>query len=172
MYRLVGVLLASALLALSHTSYANTGSVTFTNMAQHYGSPKINLDLSRELILMSALLSGNTDPELQAILRKLDLVKIRVYDTLGRPEHAMQSIESQTEGLTKENWFRVINRDEEGDITRVFTRSKDQLIEGVVVMKLERGEGSGELAFVNIVGQMDPSEIKRVAENLNFNFGL
>ncbi len=165
-------LFTTFLLMFCAKTFGSEGTVTFDNLQPNYGSPKVNLNLNKDLILMAALISGNNDPELVEILNKLEAVKIRVYNTQGNINHALKSIESQTAQLSEANWHTVINRDEEEKLTRIFTHSNNQLIEGVVVMKLEKTPSEGELAFINIVGEIDPSQVQKVAQSLNLNMGI
>lgn len=151
---------------------SNEGAVDIDNLGMRYGSPKVNLNLNTELIMMAALLKGNRDPELTDVLSKLELVKIRVYDTKGENTDARNVIDKQSKALAERKWHAVIDREQEGKLTRVFTRSKDQLLAGILVMTLEDAAHESELSFVNIIGEISPSQVRKVAETLNFGLGL
>ena len=53
---------------------------------------------------------------------------------------------------------------------RIFSKSTNDVIDGVVVMVVSpEEEQGGEAVFVNIVGEIDPNKIAKVTDSLDIN---
>ena len=60
-----------------------------------------------------------------------------------------------------------MNDNEENQKVRIFSKSTDQVIDGVVVMVVAPEKDGGEAVFINIVGEIDPTNIAKVTNKIN-----
>ena len=63
----------------------------------------------------------------------------------------------------------TVNDNEDDQKVRVFSKSTDNVIDGVVVMVVSPEKEGGEAVFINIVGEIDPEKIGKVAETLDID---
>lgn len=166
-----GLCLASSFSAM--TSVASPqGHIDFDDLSNVYGEPKVEINLGATLIGMVSAFSAQEDPEVAALLKKLEFVKVRVYSlNKGTAKHAFETVESVTKALRKDRWEPIVSVNEEGEKVRIFTKLTDGIIDGLVVMAVSSGEG-GEAVFINIVGEIDPAQVSKVTESLNVDVGL
>ncbi|MFT6045747.1 MAG: hypothetical protein ACI9WC_001448, partial [Arenicella sp.] len=52
---------------------------------------------------------------------------------------------------------------------RIFSKSTNDVIEGIVVMVVSPEKEAGEAVFINIVGEIDPNKIAKITETLNID---
>ncbi|WP_019531598.1 DUF4252 domain-containing protein [Dasania marina] len=169
--RLSCLALCSALLfsnvALSQAPAA--GYMDFTQLSQHYGNAKVEVNLNKALIGMASMLAQQQDAELAILLNKLEQVNARVYSLNNNYDKANDMLNQVTDSVQKQQWQNVVTINENKDRVRVFTRSENDKIAGVVVMAISSTVPGGEAYFVNIVGEIDPANVSRVIQSLNIN---
>lgn len=158
-------------IASMQTFASQAGHVDFEDLSNFYGEPKVEINLSKGLISMVSAFSQKEDPELADLLGKLEFVKVRVYKLLdSNTDKAFQSVDSITALLRKNEWAPIVSVNEENEKVRIFTKLTDEIVDGLVVMAVD-GRG-GEAVFINIVGEIDPSQVSAVTESLNMNLDL
>ncbi len=167
------LLLTLITLALSTAAHAIAkGQIDFADLSAHYGEPKVEINLSSGLMKMIGSFADAEDPEIGNTLSKLEFIKVRVYNLNGELEKANSTVDRVSKELRTDRWETLVtvNDNEENQKVRVFSKSTDNVIDGVVVMVVspEESEG-GEAVFINIVGEIDPEKIGKVAESLDIN---
>lgn len=159
-------------LLLSTPSYAIAkGQIDFADLSSHYGEPKVEINLSASLIRIVGSLADSEDPEIGNILSKLESIKVRVYNLNGKLKKANSTIDRVSNELKKKKWETLVtvNNNEENQKVRVFSKSTSNVIDGVVVMVVSPEKEGGEAVFINIVGQIDPEQIGKVANTLDID---
>jgi hypothetical protein len=159
-------------LLLSTPSYAIAkGQIDFADLSSHYGEPKVEINLSASLIRIVGSFADSEDPEIGNILSKLESIKVRVYNLNGKLEKANSTIDRVSSELKKKKWETLVtvNNNEENQKVRVFSKSTSSVIDGVVVMVVSPEKEGGEAVFINIVGQIDPEQIGKVANTLDID---
>jgi len=156
---------------LSSTAYAvPAGHIDFEKLSKHYGDARVEVNLSKNLIGMVSSLAHEEDPEAAEILSKLEFVKVRIYDLNGDIETATKTITEVTKVIKKDNWENIITVNEDDEKVRIFSKTTDNKIEGIIVMIVTSDtEKGGEAVFINIVGEIDPAKIAKVTQSLNIN---
>jgi hypothetical protein len=136
-----------------------------------------------EVILQGALLDiarealRSEEPELAAILDKIELVRVNVFPL---DEEQSKSVSEKTRELAsqleKKGWEVTVRVKEKDEDVYVYTKpGKKNDIEGVVVMVVERRGGrlsewsENEFTFVNIVGNIDPADIGRLGRHMSID---
>jgi len=168
------LLLILCVLALLITtpSYATAqGQIDFADLSAHYGEPEVEINLTAGLMKLVASFTDDEDPEVGEILSKLESIKVRVYDLNGEVEKASSTIDRVSGELKADNWETLvtINDNEDDQKVRIFSKSTSNVIDGVVVMVVSPDKEGGEAIFINIVGEIDPQKIGKVAESLDID---
>ena len=163
-------------LTISLSSFASpAGHIDFADLSQVYGEPKVEVNLNATLIGMVSSLSKKEDPEVSALLSKIEYIKVRVYNLSGDASKALETVTRVTKDIRGDNWQPIVSINEKDQQVRVFTKITDDIIDGLVVMivdtQQEDGGDQGEAVFINVVGEIDPSQISRVTDSLNIDMG-
>ncbi|MCR8922273.1 DUF4252 domain-containing protein [Dasania sp. GY-MA-18] len=168
--RLYYLVLCSLLLANPALSQnATAGYMDFTQLSQHYGNAKLEVNLNKALIGMASMLAQQQDAELAILLNKLEQVNARVYSLNNNYDNANDLLKQVSDSVQKQQWQNVVSINENKDKVRIFTRSENNKIAGLVVMAISSHIPGGEAYFVNIVGEIDPANVSRVIQSLNIN---
>ena len=159
-------------LLFTASAYANSnGQIDFDDLSFYYGEPKVEINLSASLMNMVGSFSKSDDPELAEILSNLEFIKVRVYNLNGKVDKANAAIDSVSKQLRAEKWETLVtvNDNEENQKVRIFSRSTNNVIDGIVVMVVSPQKEAGEAVFINIVGQIDPNKIAKITDNLDID---
>ncbi len=151
-------------------NYANAkGQIDFADLSEHYGEPKVEINLSSGLMKLVGGFAKSEDPEVANILSGLESIKVRVYNLNGELEKASSTVDRVSSELRADKWETLVtvNNNEENQKVRIFSKSTSDVIDGVVVMVVSPEKDAGEAVFINIVGEIDPEKISKVAETLN-----
>jgi len=164
----------SALLLTSQAYALEKGQIDFADLSSHYGEPKVEINLSASLMKIIGSFADAEDPEVGNILSNLESIKVRVYNLNGKLEKANSTIDRVSGELRSDKWDTLVtvNDNEDNQKVRIFSKSTEDVIDGVVVMVVspesEDSEG-GEAVFINIVGAIDPENIGKVAKSLDID---
>lgn len=168
--RLLSLSFLSLLLSAQSHAIAQ-GQIDFADLSSHYGEPKVEINLSAGLMKIVGSFADSEDPEIGNILSNLESIKVRVYDLNGELEKANSTVERVSRDLKTDDWETLVtvNNNEENQKVRIFSKSTRDVIDGVVVMVVSPEKEGGEAVFINIVGEIDPEKIGKVAESLDIN---
>ena len=158
-----------SLLLTTHTHALAQGQIDFAKLASHYGEPKVEVNLSASLMKIISSFADDEDPEAANILSKLESIKVRVYGLNGELETANSVVDKVSKDLKIDDWETLVtvNDNQEKQKVRIFSKSTNDVIDGVVVMVVSPENEGGEAVFINIVGEIDPEKIGKVAESLD-----
>ncbi|MFT4636614.1 MAG: hypothetical protein ACI9OI_002417 [Chitinophagales bacterium] len=147
----------------------NAGQIDFADLSSHYGEPKVEINLSSGLMKMVGSFAKSEDPDVAKILSNLEFIKVRVYDLKGNVDKATATIDSVSKKLRAEQWKTLVtvNNNEKNQKVRIFSKSTNDVIDGIVVMVVSPQKEAGEAVFINIVGEIDPNKIAKIAGTLN-----
>ena len=159
-------------LLLTAPAYANAnGQIDFADLSSFYGEPKVEINLSASLMSMIGSFAKNDDPEVAEILSNLEFIKVRVYNLNGKVEKASTTIDTVSTKLRAENWETLVtvNDNEQNQKVRIFSKTTNNVIDGIVVMVVSPQKEAGEAVFINIVGEIDPNKIAKITDNLDID---
>ncbi len=161
----ITMLLASPAFAIAQ------GQIDFADLSSHYGEPKVEINLSASLMKMIGNFADEDEPEVANMLSSLESIKVRVYNLNGELEKANSTVDRVSSQLKTDNWETLVtvNDNEENQKVRIFSKSTNDVIDGVVVMVVSPEKDAGEAVFINIVGEIDPSNIGKVTESLDID---
>ena len=147
------------------------GQIDFADLSPHYGEPKVEINLSQSLMRIIGSFANQEDPEVGDILSKLESIKVRVYNLNGKLDKANATVDRVSKKLRSDKWETLVtvNDNEENQKVRIFSKSTNDVIDGVVVMVVSPEKEGGEAVFINIVGEIDPEKVGKVAESLDID---
>lgn len=147
------------------------GEIDFADLSSYYGEPKVEINLNQSLMKIVGSFANHEDPEIGDILANLEEIKVRVYNLNGKLDKANFTVDQVSKKLRADQWDTLVtvNNNEENQKVRVFSKSTNEVIDGVVVMVVSPEEDGGEAVFINIVGEIDPAKVGKVAETLDIN---
>ncbi len=150
---------------------SNKGQIDFADLSDYYGEPKIEINLSASLMSMVGSFAKSEDPEVAEILSNLEFIKVRVYDLNGKAEKANSTIDRVSKKLRAEKWETLVtvNNNEDNQKVRIFSKTTNNIIDGIVVMVVSPEKEGGEAVFINVVGEIDPNKIAKITDNLNID---
>ncbi|MCH2190873.1 MAG: DUF4252 domain-containing protein [Gammaproteobacteria bacterium] len=160
-----------AILLNSPVFAVEKGKIDFADLSAHYGEPKVEINLNQSLMKIVGSFANHEDPEIGDILANLVEIKVRVYNLNGKLDKANSTVDQISKKLRSDKWQTLVtvNNNEENQKVRVFSKSTNEVIDGVVVMVVSPEEEGGEAVFINIVGEIDPAKVGKVAETLDID---
>lgn len=92
------------------------------------------------------------DPETQALLRSLDGVRIRTYETHGDTERIAQNLMHMGSKLDNDGWQPVLLVKEEGELVQMYAKTSGSGIQGLTIVSAD----GDEVVVVNVMGDIQP----------------
>lgn len=146
------------------------GYVDVETMSSWFNSePTVEVNIKGALLNLIAEASRFEDPDLAAMLHRLKAIQVRAY-TLDQSDfrNASSGLRELGKSLERTGWETVVRAREDDEHVEMYLRSNGNRIAGMVVLALDQADG--EAVMVNIVGEIDPSEIGRIGRR--FNLGI
>ena len=142
------------------------GFVDFGEMNSIYGEPKVNISIGGTLLNFVGAMARNEDPEVAAIFNKLKGVRVSVYSTeeVGA-EAAFSQVADVKDWLTSSNWDPIVQVNEDDEQVQIFMNLEGEKMNGLTLMVVN----DEEAIFINVIGQLDPSELSQVMDNFDID---
>ncbi len=93
------------------------------------------------------------EPEIQAMLRGLDGVRVRIYEIDGDGLRVAGRIEGMSARLQAEGWEPVALIREEGEQTHMLMKIRNGEIKGLTLVA---SDGHSEAVVINLMGDLEP----------------
>lgn len=127
---------------------------------------KIEVNVSGALLGLIQGATQNEEPELSSMLGRLKGLYVRGYSVEpGEVRSIADRTGALARSLSSRGWETVVRVREDDERIDVYLRTVQDRIAGLVVMVV----GEDETMFVNIVGEIDPSELGRLGSRFNLN---
>jgi hypothetical protein len=128
--------------------------------------PTVRIHLKGAMLKMAAGFGHRHLPEASEAMDALKLIHVETYEARGDSRekwaNAKESIDKE---LQKRNWDTVIQVDEEDESVSVSALlGADGKIKGLMVVSMKWAD---ELTFVNIVGDLEPSQLNSLNHSLD-----
>jgi hypothetical protein len=162
-------LLLSGLLAMGAAAQSTSleqmpGYVDFASLDAIYGEPRVMINIGGPLMqLLSAAAQSSDDPEVAAMMRDLEGIRINVYDTGGNTAPALEQMSQARQALQASDWQPFVQVKEQGEDVQMFTKIAGDKMQGMAIMVVN----AEEAVFLNILGEIDPAHVGRVVEQLD-----
>ena len=124
------------------------------------------LSIGPTLIRIAARAVDDDEPELAAMLRDLDGVRIRIYEIDGNPQRVANRIMNMSMHLREDGWQNVLLIQEEGEQTHMLMRSRGERIDGLTLIT---SDGDQEAVVINLMGHLDPHSFGEVMAALDID---
>lgn len=138
------------------------GYVEFADLSAAYGEPKVQIDLGEKLLRFVGKM--DQDKEAAEIFNKLKAVRVEVYNVNQNTGPAIAVVDKVTAELRSRSWEPVVIVTEGKERVRIFVKLNDKVIDGLVLMAVGDKD---EAVFINIIGEIDPSQVAKVTKALN-----
>lgn len=167
-------LVAALVLAMAALSPAQAqdvsreaGYVDLSSIERSFASPpKVEVNVRGSLLRLVVEASRREDPGLADVLSRLKAVQVRSWDVeMSQRADIERHAETFTQRLSRGGWETVVRVREVGQNVGVFLRESGDLISGLTIVVVEDGEAT----FVNIVGDIDPSEVGMIGQRFNID---
>lgn len=159
---------AAAVLLLSNAARAADpndapGFVDFGDLETLTGNPaRVEVDLGGPMIRFLAAASREAEPDLAEMMSKLKSVRVSVFDLAPGSEEATHlKVQSLAADLEARDWERAVVVREEGEtIIHMYMKFDGDDVVGLTFMAVDDDD---EAIFINIVGEVDPEKLGRLA---------
>ena len=138
------------------------GYVDFAELSQEYGEPRVMINIGGSLLKLVGSMKHD-DPVAEEALRNLESVRVHVYSTAGNTMPAAARMEQASDKLATLDWEQIVRVREPDELVNVYVKHSGNSIQGLVVMAVD----SEEAVFVNILGDIDPSQLNQVVSRID-----
>lgn len=147
------------------------GYVDFGNLTELFGEePKVEVMLGGPLVTFLAEASRQEDPELAKMLEGLTAISVNVYELgEGDREAARERVSTLARRLGDEQWQRTVKVTEGDSRVHMFMKTDGDQIAGLALMVLG---GDTEAVFINVVGDVDPAALGKLAGKFGVSANL
>jgi hypothetical protein len=163
----LGAALALPALAQEDALKAFPGYVDFGELNSIFGEPTVQISIGESLLGLVGALSAQEDPEAAELFRKLNGVRVNVFETAGMAAGAVDLVKDISAKLSTQGWESVVTVNSADEQVRVFMKINGETVDGITVMAVE----DTEAVFVNVIGNINPAELERVMDNFDVKIG-
>ncbi len=144
------------------------GYVDLDAMEAWFGEePFLFVSVKGVLLNLVAEASSIEDPDLADLLRKLKAVQVRGYKNDGVDLKAIRGRASAfTRDLERKGWEAAVRVRDKGEQVELLMRSDGEAIAGLMIVVAKDDD---EMVFVNIVGDIEPSQIARLGRKFDID---
>ena len=139
------------------------GYVDFGELNSIFGEPTVQISVGSSLLGLVGALSAEEDPEAAELFRKLNGVRVNVFETESMADGAIDLVRDISTRLNSAGWESVVTVNSADEQVRVFMKINEATVDGITVMAVEENEA----VFVNVIGNINPAELERVMKNFD-----
>ena len=139
------------------------GYVDFGALTAMYGEPMVEIAVGQTLLNMVSAFAASEDPEAAQLFKRLQGVRIQVFEIAALPEGALDHVNAVAASLSKSGWEPVVKVSSPDEQVRIFMKINGDRFEGITVMAVDEQEA----AFINVIGNLDPAELEKVMDNFD-----
>ena len=160
--------LSLATLTAARAAEAEGGYIDIGQLVPSANGEFVEVNLSPGLLKFAAKMAAIEDPAAAELLGNIKRVRVNVVglDASNRTGN-VEKIESIRRQLEGQGWMQVVTVREKqgGDNVDIHIKHRgDDAIEGLVITVID---GKGEAVFVNIVGDIHPEQLAKLASRLH-----
>ena len=143
------------------------GYVDFGELSQVFGEPSVQISVGESLLGLVSSLSASEDPEAAELFKRLNGVRVNVFETESMADGAIDLVKDVAGNLSDQGWEPVVTVNSQDEQVRIFMKILDGNVQGITVMAVEENEA----VFVNVIGSINPEELGKVMDNFDIEFG-
>jgi hypothetical protein len=171
------MLIASNAYAQEKTDYSKyPGYVDFGNISKYMTGDNVKeVNLDANLLNMLSKMGGEKDTSFKSVVSGLKLIKVNSFGVNASNENEVKDvIASVDKSLMSKNWERIVKVKENGEYTNVYVlpSSDYENFLGLCVTSIDakkkKDKVGAEATFVNIVGNINMSQLGKLGDKFNF----
>ena len=139
------------------------GYVDFGSLTALYGEPSVEIAVGKSLLSMVSAFAASEDPEAAGLFKRLQGVRVQVFETAELPEGALEQVNAVASKLSGSGWEPVVKVSSKDEQVRIFMKINGEMVEGITVMAVDEQEA----AFINVIGNLNPAELEKVMDNFD-----
>ncbi|HVU18976.1 MAG TPA: DUF4252 domain-containing protein [Candidatus Didemnitutus sp.] len=164
----LGAVAALALAGVVRAADVEPGFVDIGKLAPSSGGKFVEVNLSPSMLKFAARLVAIDEPDTASLIGNLKRIRVNVVglDDSNRAG-AIEKIENVRKSLEAQGWSQMVSvrENEGGDNVDIHVKQHgDDSIDGLVITVIDH---KGEAVFVNIVGNINPDQLAKVAQKLD-----
>ena len=159
------LLISMPLMAQEDALKGLPGYVDFGELSDIFGEPTVQISVGASLLNLVGSLSAQEDPEVSKLFKKLNGVRVNVFETDTTVVGAADMVKSLSSTLSGSGWESVVTVNDGDEQVRIFMKIGAERIEGITVMAVDPTEA----VFVNVIGDLDPEELGKVMDNFDID---
>lgn len=163
----LAAMLALPVMAQEDALKAFPGYVDFGELGSIFGEPTVQIAVGASLLNLVSSLSSEEDPDAAALLKRLNGVRVNVYETSGIAAGAVDYVKNISSQLGDRGWESVVTVNSDDEQVRIFMKINGDMVEGITVMAVE----DTEAVFVNVIGNINPEELGKVMDKFDIDLG-
>jgi len=144
------------------------GYVDFGDLSATYGEPKITINLGGTMLNFVGMMTESEEPETAELISKLKGIRVQIYSTEDNADIAWNQFDEVKGNLKSTGWEPIVQINEKDEKVLVYMKMEGDNMEGMTVMVVDEEEA----VFVNIIGQLNPTELGRVMESFDVDVEL
>ena len=144
------------------------GYVDFGDLSLTYGEPKITINLGGTMLNFVGMMSSSESPETSEMISKLKGIRVQIYSIEENAEVARNQFGDTKNSLKSSGWEPIVQVNEDDEQVLVYMKAVDGQMEGMTVMVVDQEEA----VFVNVIGQLNPTELAQVMDKFDVNVDL
>ncbi len=139
------------------------GYVDFGELNSVFGEPTVQISVGQSLLGLVGALSASEDPEAAELFKRLNGVRVNVFESDTMAEGAVDFVKDISAKLSERGWESVVTVNSNEEQVRIFMKINEDKVEGITVMAVEENEA----VFVNVIGSLNPEELEKVMDNFD-----
>ena len=151
------------------------GYVDFGSLTKYMSGDNVTeINLDANLLKMLSKMGGEDNSDFQNVIGGLKLIKVNSFELNAANEKEIKDkISSIDQSLTSKNWQRIIKVKEHGEYTNVYVLPSTDYENflGLCVTSIDpdgkKGNKTPEATFVNIVGNINMSQLGKLGSKFN-----
>jgi len=160
----------AAMLALPAVAQENAlkdfpGYVDFGELTSIFGEPTVQIAVGESLLGLVGSLSANEDPEAAELFKRLNGVRVNVFETQQMADGAVDYVKNVSSQLSNLGWESVVTVNSADEQVRIFMKIEQDRVQGITVMAVEENEA----VFVNVIGSLSADELGKVMDNFDID---
>lgn len=160
---ILAALLALPVMAQEDALKGYPGYVDFGELNSVFGEPSVQISVGESLLGLVGSLSASEDPETAELFKRLNGVRVNVFETESMAAGAVDLIQDISSKLSDRGWESVVTVNSQDEQVRIFMKINEDRIDGITVMAVEENEA----VFVNVIGDINPAQLGKVMENFD-----
>lgn len=139
------------------------GYVDFGELDSIFGEPTVQISIGESLLRMVGSLSAEEDPEAAELFRRLNGVRVNVFETEALADGAIDLVKNISSQLSDRGWESVVTVNSADEQVRIFMKLSEDKVDGITVMAVE----ANEAVFVNVIGDINPAQLEKVMDKID-----